>query len=1426
MNLFSKISKWLRGDPDGSPEGRDSTGTPPDKHDLEAGATTAEPVAVPARSYARAEVAQKPSAAPVKPTQRKGAGKKGTLSARETRPAPVKVPDDNLRPSDEARRAEAEAKHQKRRLKREIKDQLYALNQSGDACEARAIATFVLHYQGERVALTEVLHETARLSSFPVQMIREYVFQGTSQELEQHIEEERLRRAVSSQVESLRNRLPPVLQLDVDLTESGPDFNAVTLVSLKALINRYNDDLALSYAVWAELPFTRLGNYTIRVDFMRGISFTQAVVLRVPAHEIPQELRGELEPPLTLPSNDDESIYEYLVREYAHPAKMELSELFWLLKALYHYGYGRTTWAAQVREEWYRKREYASLIADRDQISNLITTLNQSGGIALSERDVADLTSDKVLQIATNALKGHDVFTRRTVKMEPSGALTGPVIKVKLSLMDNLVGDLELYRPGVPRPQRTPEASGPVVVVPKGLEQLLNKVLATSQSPRRITVASAIDTDINKAIAQVKRDVSQCDTTTLELEDLPHGLSELMHEARRKTQTPPGERARRFLKLARYHAENDHEEELRFCLAEYCSLYVQGRTSTARRESRPYLLCFFLLHYRFTSEIERDYKYTFYYNLAVHFGTYNIPIDITNSVPLNIDEKFDSSLTAFLENGAYQKEGHLVGRCFLELNATNSKFVADFINRLQNRKQTKALNGLVHALQHQQVVRADPYLCFQLLGRINPQALAGSVRNLNLGSVEQRRLVTIALVSYARSDEQKLIDYQFAALMTPDARKDLVFSLFVERLIFGGEAEKESALKARLIATALGLAPGTRESEFTLISSAELVRLFDRFENTNEADARYEIAFTILRKIASLRKRLLGEFSLRPEPAEAIRQFTRSLEGHVSSEQNKLIREASLELALITKRAAHAISTRVTVEIRYTGANEGIVENLVLAVKPVPGAYNVEERYLTYPIDTVGQRPPLQREIFIQPLVADTSSVDLDISITYDTLTDKGKVRNLPEHDRTVYLYPAGEFVRIPSVYNISEPATIWFYGRRAQLEGMADKLRSGSDHDTSMMIYGLKRTGKTSLIKRFLSHTLAERGFTSSHISVELDLLKDRWFYTRMRNSDLLHWLAGMIVQRLGEQGIPGAGDLQIDATSFQRDPYTSFNTTIRAALRLLEGRRMIVALDEFSELHSHFKQPDDEGGLTQEVFSFLSNVIQSTPELTFIFAGTYVLLRMNRQETFDLTKICLPQLVSFLDEPSARRLVEEPVKPNAERPELGWLEYGRGVIDRIVNVTNCHPYFIQYLCMLLVERMNAINHNTANRLDIETVITDFVYKPAHNTVIHQLWNEFEPVQHKLLAVLAHRATGENPWITLDEVEETFREYGEQITPRDLLSVCNSLSDAEMLMRSTTTGESVEVYRLSIPLFALWLRQNKQLNEVFDGERLVMTID
>jgi hypothetical protein len=948
----------------------------------------------------------------------------------------------------------------------------------------------------------------------------------------------------------------------------------------------------------------------------------------------------------------------------------------------------------------------------------------------------------------------------------------------------------------------------------------LSKVLEVPYPFGRGTIVSEIAKRIRVATNIVKRDIARLEIGN----DAIHPVSKFGRliketESWRTNGTSDTEIADRYLLHVKKYIFTTQDSLASYCLAEYC--FYKGRLLYKDKkpsEARAYFYVFLLLHAQSPLNIQSELQDHHYLSLVYYFGTFNLILRDSFESTGTVDW-FYPALYAMLQNRPKQQRE--LGYCLLGLAVVSQRWVLDLINRLKTRPDLeKPLKIILSSLQEPTVFNSEPYHCMQILARIDiaafPSILARQPLSSRQYSAEQRRLTAIALLRVANNmaggEYTSLVD-GLPNLATSETISALGFSLLVEPFILNAP-EKEADMKANLLVEAYGFPPGTKSTEVFQARMKDLATLFDRFNQAQDPNIKGRFGTSIQDNIRLTRRYLIE--NIPASRADMAIMLFRRLEAHVTTELAKLIHDTRVEIVLVNDRALFVPgNTRIIIEIRNVG--EGIADSLELEIKPVEGQYDVAEWHRKQTVESLTERAMEQREVFIMPKVDVNNNVELDIALQYNTLKQKEKQAQLPQNQHTVWLYPETEFIRVPQTYNITEPATTWFYGRHDTLQSMADNLSSetgGADHNTSMIVYGLKRAGKTSVVKRFITHTLRERHLDNNFISVYVDFLKDVQISDIRNDGDFLYFIMQSIVRVLPfEHRIFDPDDRQFH-DKFTTAPYKEFLSSLERILAQLNGRKILLVLDEFSQLRDRLST-DHQDGLSPRVFSFLSNTIQSTNQLAFVFTGTYVLNEMMREHAFDLAKICVPKLISFLDDNAARRLVTEPVARDKNHPERGYLAFQANVVDRIVHVTNRHPYLIQYLCKLLVDRMNSeIKHPQVNLNDINTVIAEVVSRPSHDTTFLSFWNDFDKSQRKVLAVVA-AGTKRNlyqPWININDIAEVFQDFQDPIDFEELLRLCSSLEDAEMLERSP--GD--DSYRISIPLYQAWLSQNSSITALF----------
>src|SRR5439155_22529229 len=110
-------------------------------------------------------------------------------------------------------------------------------------------------------------------------------------------------------------------------------------------------------------------------------------------------------------------------------------------------------------------------------------------------------------------------------------------------------------------------------------------------------------------------------------------------------------------------------------------------------------------------------------------------------------------------------------------------------------------------------------------------------------------------------------------------------------------------------------------------------------------------------------------------------------------------------------------------------------------------------------------------------------------------------------------------------------------------LDSMADSLHVDSTHDTSMIVYGLKRAGKTSVVKRFIEHTLAEKRLDNVYVPIYTDgPYQGPASQAIKEEADLLAFLMRIIVEGSRAAGIDPRFTPTQFLDDFKKSPFETF--------------------------------------------------------------------------------------------------------------------------------------------------------------------------------------------------------------------------------------------------------------------------------------------
>jgi len=293
-------------------------------------------------------------------------------------------------------------------------------------------------------------------------------------------------------------------------------------------------------------------------------------------------------------------------------------------------------------------------------------------------------------------------------------------------------------------------------------------------------------------------------------------------------------------------------------------------------------------------------------------------------------------------------------------------------------------------------------------------------------------------------------------------------------------------------------------------------------------------------------------------------------------------------------------------------------------------------------------------------------------------------------------------------------------------------------------------------------------------------------------------------------------------------RTEFFSVFAKLLSTLAKASGRRIVLFIDEFSEIRKviernktiETKNPSRVSRLLpHEMYidvafiRHLSSLLRDAKlkqDVTFIVLVRPFLAEYDEREELQVLKLMKSITLRHLDENAAKELITKPLE--------GRLDFDSGAVDYLCWLTAGHPYLLQFILKLIVDRVKRGGRRTVALADIkglqETMVSD---GPAYDAQFAVLISDYsiDEVTHSkestlgkgllaLVAKLGHAREGS--WVDDFELFEAFTKYKVPVEKTtDLLSQLTRTRILEEHM----ADENLQ-YRLSIPLVQeRFVRQN-----------------
>ncbi len=483
---------------------------------------------------------------------------------------------------------------------------------------------------------------------------------------------------------------------------------------------------------------------------------------------------------------------------------------------------------------------------------------------------------------------------------------------------------------------------------------------------------------------------------------------------------------------------------------------------------------------------------------------------------------------------------------------------------------------------------------------------------------------------------------------------------------------------------------------------------------------------------------------------------------------------ADLQARLLAHSAGYLEKVRQSIVVTNQGLN--VAQNVRLRVADGDG-YRVVEG-AEQGIDILGPQESRELEFW---LAADgPRRLRLAWELTFDDAVDTGRrveFADALELQQEQTDRPFQRIFPIPYVTGTPLRSGEMFVGRQDVFDFVREHLL-GAYQNNVIVLHGQRRTGKTSILYR-LREVMAD-----THLGVLVDMQGK----AARGTADFLYALSDDIVYALENHSI--FVDLP-ERREYEEAPEFTFRSRfLRSATGQLDGRNLLLMFDEFEELQKRV----EDGRLEPEIFPFLRNLMQHEPRLDFVFSGTHKLEELGAEYWSILFNIAAYKRITFLDDGEVRRLVAEPVAPYG-------LEYDPLAVDRILQVTAGHPYFVQVVCHEMVAFHNEAERNYLTVTCVDEVLGRIIERgEAH---FKYIWAGATPDEQRVMLALTDLLPDPDAAANPAQVAEELCRKGWDLHGEPLTRALAHLQAKDILTRS---GPQSRLYRFKIDLIRRWI--------------------
>jgi hypothetical protein len=341
------------------------------------------------------------------------------------------------------------------------------------------------------------------------------------------------------------------------------------------------------------------------------------------------------------------------------------------------------------------------------------------------------------------------------------------------------------------------------------------------------------------------------------------------------------------------------------------------------------------------------------------------------------------------------------------------------------------------------------------------------------------------------------------------------------------------------------------------------------------------------------------------------------------------------------------------------------------------------------------------------------------------------------------------------------------YYGRDDVYQFINENILAGKEHNT-IVCYGLRRSGKSSLLQRIRAVGFQDRQLVPVFLNMQ-GIADEQHFYREMAKAIEAET---KLTQGMKVQGFP---------------EFQDFLDAVRGGLG---SRKLVMLVDEFEV----FQDLVTQKRMSPIVFNNIRHLMQYEDRLIFLFSGTHKLEEMAADYWSIFFNTAMYCRVSFLDEASTRKLIQEPVAKD--------LTYDTLAVNQIVSMTSGQPYLTQLICRFIVNRLNnKVKSNFAHVNDVDLVVEEII-TDGHDRFSEQLWKDAGELDRLLLSLIADEITGrQSDSVSFKSIFDKTSSITKKYSRQTCLDALSGLTNKEILL------EDSGYYCFGVRLFMQWVK-------------------